>query len=238
MKVLKKFYENLYKEKSRPEYKQEYEKRKRDFLHRYILFFLNPYVNTRHEIVRKILPSGSRYLDIGCWTGNSTISYGALEKFKEVYGVDISEEALKEARKKGIRVYTVDLNYEKLPFPTDFFDCITFVAVIEHLVTPYHILEEIKRILKPHGILIIGTVNVASFSNRVRIVLGYRPRTSFDAGWDGGHLLYFTPTDLRNLLTEYDFKIVERYATGNLPFLRKLLFHMTGEFIFKCKLNK
>lgn len=235
---IKIFYDELYKKKIIPEYQQEYEKRRKDFLHKYILFFLDQNKNTRHEIVKSILHSGERLLDIGCWTADSTIFYGALEKFKEVYGVEISEGAALEARKKGINISMIDINFEKLPFPRDYFDCITFIDVIEHLIDPYHILSEIKEVLKNNGILIIGTANVASLSNRIRILLGKRPRTSFDEGWDGGHLLYFTPEDLKNLLEDYGFEIIEKYATGNLQILRKLLFNFTGEFILKCRLKK
>jgi ubiquinone/menaquinone biosynthesis C-methylase UbiE len=233
-KGIKIFYDRLYEEKIKPEYKEEYEKRRKDFLHKYILFFLNPYKNTRHEIVRSILPSGQRLLDIGCWTGDSTISYGFWDKFIEVYGVELSEGAASEAREKGINVAICDINSDTLPYPDDYFDCITFIAVIEHLIDPYHIMIEIKRVLKRDGILITGTANVASLSNRIRIVLGHRPRTSFDDGWDGGHLLYFTPKDLKSLLANYGFEIIAKYATGNLQLIRKILFNFTGEFIFKC----
>ena len=233
IKGVKKFYDELYEKKAKPGYKEESEKRRLDFLHRYILFFLNPYKNTRHDIVRNILPSGERLLDVGCWTGDSTIWYGAFLKFKKVFGVEISEGAAQEAKKKGIKVSICDINTDNLPYPDNFFDCITFVAVIEHLIDPYHILSEIKRVLKPDGILIIGTANVVSLSNRIRILLGRRPRTSFDVGWDGGHLLYFTPKDLEKLLSEYGFTVIGRYATGNMPWLRRLLFSLTGEFIFK-----
>lgn len=238
MEKIKKFYNDLYKEKVKHSYKQEYEKRRRDFLHKYFLFFLDPNKNTRHEIVRNILPSGENYLDIGCWTGDSTLSYEPSGKFKNVYGVEISEEAAKNAQEKGIKVYVCDVNFENLPFEDSCMDCITFIDVIEHLIDPYHILAEIRRVLKPEGILIIGTANIASFSNRIRILMGRRPRTSFDIGWDGGHLLYFTPADLKDLLNEYGFEIIEKYATGNLQWLRKLFFSLTGEFIFKCRLKK
>jgi len=237
MKVIKDFYDRLYKDKIRPEYKKECESRSKDFFHKYILFFLNPNKNTRHEVVKQILPSGDRYIDIGCWTGESVLSYGAVHKFREVHGIDLVPEALKEAQKRGISTHFVDLNCDNIPFPDNYFECITLVAVIEHLVTPYHILEETRRVLKPEGVLIIGTPNVASLSNRIRILLGHRPRTSFDIGWDGGHLLYFTPKELEVLLSQCGFEIIGKYATGNLQFLKKLFFNLTGEFIFKCKLK-
>lgn len=236
--AIKKFYEKLYKEKSKYRYKEEYEKRKSDFLHKYLLFFLDPYKNTRHDIVKNILPSGYRYLDIGCWTGDSTLSYGVSKKFKEVCAVEISEEAALEARKKGLNVLICDINFDKLPYPDNYFDCITFIDVIEHLIEPYHIMSEIRRVLGSHGILIIGTVNITSLSNRLRVAFGHRPRTSFDVGWDGGHLLYFTPRDLNNLLASVGFKLIEKKATGNLQFLRKIFFSLTGEFIYKCVLEK
>ncbi|KKO20381.1 MAG: two-component response regulator [Candidatus Brocadia fulgida] len=140
--------------------------------------------------------------------------------------------------KKGINVSACDINLEPLPYPDNSFDCITLIAVIEHLIDPYHSLKEITRVLKTGGTLIIGTPNVASFSNRIKLLLGKRPRTSFDAGWDGGHLLYFTPKELELLLTQHRFKIASRQATGNLQLLRKLFFNLTGEFIFQCVLEK
>ena len=91
---------SFYKDKTRPDCKKGREIRSKQFLHKYILFFLNPNKNTRHEVVKKILPSGERYLDIGCWTGDSILSYGALDKFKEVHGIDLVAEALKEAQKR------------------------------------------------------------------------------------------------------------------------------------------
>jgi methionine biosynthesis protein MetW len=235
---LKEHYENLYRKKKAAGYKEEVELRQKDFIHKYFLFFLDPHKNSRHDIVRKNLTPQERYLDIGCWDGSSTVLYRPFEKFQEIYGVDISESAVSEAVNKGIKAHVVDINHEKLPFPDDYFDFITFVAVIEHLIEPYHILHEVKRVLRSQGRLIIGPVNVGSLSNRLRALFGRRPRTSHDNGWDGGHLLYFTPKDLQDLLMKYDFQVVNKFTTGNHQLLRKLFYNLTGEFIFECELKK
>jgi len=234
----KNFYKNLYAEKKKVDYWHTYESNRRDFLHKYLLFWLNPYKNNRHAIVAKILPKGERVLDVGCWDGEGTLKYGMQEKFKEVYGVDITPEAVEQAQKKGIKAQIVDLNIEKLPFRASFFDVVTLIAVLEHLFDPYTVLAEVKRVLKDKGTFIICVPNVASLSNRLRIMVGRRPRTSYDCGWDGGHLLYFTPRDLTHLLKEFGFFVVEKHPTGNLYWLRKALFSLTGEIIFKCQLKK
>jgi methionine biosynthesis protein MetW len=238
MNPLKEYYENLYRRKKSAGYKEEVESRQKDFIHKYFLFFLDPSENSRHEIVRKNLTPQARYLDIGCWDGSSTLLYEPFETFQEIYGVDISEAAVSEAVNKGINAHAVDINHENLPFPDNYFDFVTFVDVIEHLIEPYHILREIKRVLRSQGKLIIGTVNVGSLSNRLRILFGRRPRTSHDDGWDGGHLLYFTPRELEDLLLNYDFQVINKFATGNLQLLRKIFYNFTGEFIFECQLKK
>lgn len=238
MDPLKIYYENLYRKKKTAGYKEEVELRRKDFIHKYFLFFLNPNKNTRHEVVRKNLTKRERFLDIGCWDGSSTLLYEPFDKFQEIFGVDICEAAVTDAKKKGINAHTVDINCEKLPFPSNYFDFVTFIAVIEHLIDPYHILSEINRVMKSQGKMIIGTANVGSLSNRLRILLGRRPRTSYDDGWDGGHLLYFTPRDLEYLLINYDFKVIKRYSTGNLQLLRRIFNNFTGEFIFECELVK
>jgi ubiquinone/menaquinone biosynthesis C-methylase UbiE len=159
---LREHYENLYRKKNASSYKEEVELRQKDFIHKYFLFFLDPHKNSRHDIVRKNLTPQERYLNIGCWDGTATVLYDPVKKFQEISGVDISESAVSEAQAKGVKAYAVDLNWEGLPFPDSYFDIITFIAVIEHLIDPHHILQEIRRVSRFDGRLLIGTANVSS----------------------------------------------------------------------------
>lgn len=228
----KEFYDDLWRKKS-GQPRSEFQK-KRDWFHRAILDkIIDPSVNSRHQVAGGLLPSGKRLLDIGCWNGDSLVEMGAREKFAEVYGIDISEDAVNAARKKGIEARVVDLNGSPLPFAADFFDCVTFLGVLEHLFDPYAILREIHRTLVPGGTVIIDVPNVASFSNRVRIMFGRTPVTSLDPGWDGGHLHYFTPRDLMRLMEECGFAVTGRGASGGGQWIKRLLFSMTGEFLLR-----
>ncbi len=236
MSVVKNFYTKLWVKKVNDQetYQMEY-KARRDWFHKYFLdYIINPNTKGRHVVVREILPSGQRILDVGCWGGESLKVIGAADRFKEVYGVDVIEESVQRARANGLKAFVVDLNKDPLPFETGFFDCVLLLDVLEHLVDPYESLSEVTRVIKQNGFVIICAPNVASFSNRARILMGKRPRTSFDPGWDGGHLCYFTPTELADLAEQYGLRVVERRPTGGGQWLKKCLFSMTGEFILKC----
>lgn len=165
----------------------------------------------------------NKILDVGC--GKGEVGYILLTKkiSKYVYGVDVDEDALKEARKKGLLTFKVDLNSEKLPFPEEFFDIIISLDVIEHIINIDNMMSEIRRVLKTNGILIISTPNVQFIYHIIRLILGYGPRTSFgDAKYygselyDHGHVHYFTIKDLRNILERYNFEILSIRGTYNV----------------------
>ncbi|MBI5873338.1 MAG: class I SAM-dependent methyltransferase [Candidatus Omnitrophica bacterium] len=58
----------------------------------------------------------------------------------------------------------------RLPFPDEHFDLILFAEVIEHLMNPFFVIDEIKRILKPKGILILSTPNILNIASRLRFL--------------------------------------------------------------------
>ena len=152
---------------------------------------------------------GDRLLDIGCGDG----SFGSLVlstgKYKEVYGIDISEDALKGSVKKGLIVNKVDLNKDELPFRDSYFDTITCLDVIEHVVDPYGLLSQVYRVLKPNGILIISTPNIQWVYHIINLLLGRAPKTSFSISreYDGGHLHYFTYSEMKSILHQSSFKV-------------------------------
>jgi SAM-dependent methyltransferase len=126
----------------------------------------------------------------------------------------------------------VNLNTNPLPFPEVSFDAVTMLAVLEHVFDPYMAVTEVRRVLKPAGQFIVAVPNVASASNRLRILGGRIPVTSTGSGWDGGHLHYFTPYDLKKLLHNSGFVVVEQRGTGGLASVReRWLSLLCGEFV-------
>jgi ubiquinone/menaquinone biosynthesis C-methylase UbiE len=104
------------------------------------------------KIIRHI-PGNSRVLDLGCgFEGN--LLRKIKDRISSGVGLDISVNHENEDLK--IKLFAHDLN-EKLPFSENEFDVVTSLANLEHLEIPKKTLEEIYRVLKPEGILLLTT---------------------------------------------------------------------------------
>ena len=106
----------------------------------------------------------------------------------------------------------------KMPFSDQSWDIITSFDLIEHLTSPDRFLEEAFRVLKPNGLLIISTPNLADAYSRISLLLGHMPfsyvpseyrvatpMTSV-AGPNAAHKSVFTYKGFRQLLEIHGFK--------------------------------
>ena len=107
---------------------------------------------------------------------------------------------------------------DRLPFPDDAFDASICVGVIEHVFDVYGIVAELARLVRPGGYLIAGVPNLGYVKHRAKVLVGGLPMTSQssspEAGWDGGHLHYFTRKSFGSLLEWTGFEIHEVSASG------------------------
>ena len=107
------------------------------------------------------------YLDIGSGTGE--LIQLVKDRFNvNSYAADYTKSLIKIPSQE---VDVADLNDCSLPYDDNFFDAITFTEVIEHLENHRKILEEIGRVLKPGGCLIITTPNILNMKSRIRFLL-------------------------------------------------------------------
>ena len=101
--------------------------------------------------------NGTYLLDIGC--GEGFFLFNASRAGYITKGIELSQDAVEYARREfGLDVEAKP--FEELQFPEDHFDVITLWQVLEHVPYPRMILKEVRRILKPEGLLVASTPNI------------------------------------------------------------------------------
>lgn len=116
------------------------------------------YALTQHDL------SGSKILEIGCGRGGfSAYLEKNSDKSTEIFACDYSEQALEIAKKrfgyssKKLKWKTEDI--QNISFPSKYFDVVISCETIEHVPNPIKALEELYRVLKPGGKLILTCPN-------------------------------------------------------------------------------
>lgn len=181
----------------------------------------------KHKVsfINSISSSNKNLLDIGCGTGDFL---RAAQKHQwHVTGIEPNQSARNIANQKTKqRVFDTD---QLLKLDTHTFDVITLWHVFEHLSNPESQIKQLKRLLKPNGILLIAVPNYKSFD-----AIHYK---RFWAAFDvPRHLYHFCRSSVDKLVSKQDMTITrvkplifdafyisllsEKYKHATLYFLR------------------
>jgi ubiquinone/menaquinone biosynthesis C-methylase UbiE len=102
---------------------------------------------------------GERVLDVAC--GGGVLSLKIAERGCEVHGVDISEDAIKGAKRLAERermVCEFEIgSAEDLPYPDGYFDKVVCSSSLEHFKGDIKALKEMRRVLEPNGRVVLTT---------------------------------------------------------------------------------
>ena len=149
----------------------------------------------KRNVVKQFINQFARkgkVLDIGSGTGK------ILEELKnngwQVYGVDGEKEAIVWSQKRGINCQLLDVTKEKLPFADNYFDLVLALDFLEHIPDEHSVIDEIKRVVKRGGVLIIT-------------VPAYQQLFSY---WDKmlGHQRRYNKKSLNHLFSEQKLQVI------------------------------
>jgi ubiquinone/menaquinone biosynthesis C-methylase UbiE len=166
----------------------------------------------RHELSRPFLPSSpdAALLDFGCGNGANTVLFA--EDFATVVGVDVEAERVEQAKAEADRLGLSNVSYQcydgaRLPFEDASFDHVVSFEVLEHTRDDSASVAEIRRVLKPEGMITISVPNKWYLMETHGFDL--RPRW---VKWNRVPLMSWLPTPLH-----------ERYAKARIYTKRRVV---------------
>ncbi|MGA5196493.1 class I SAM-dependent methyltransferase [Streptomyces exfoliatus] len=157
-------------------------------------------------------------LDVGCGDGSAGAIAARVLGGHRVVGIDWSQDALRRAAPRLSQVVRGELTGSGLPFASDSADAVLFSEVVEHLVDPDSALDELRRVLRPGGHLMLSTPNLGAWYNRALLLAGVQPVFSEVSlrrihGRPGsevvGHLRLYTARALREFVAASGFEVVK-----------------------------
>ncbi len=151
--------------------------------------------------LKRSYKSFGNWLDVGCSAG-FVVEAAQNEGFTG-YGIDIEAGGLAYGKKVLGLANLIEGTLGEYHYPSQFFDVISAYDVIEHVPDLNLFLTEIKRILKPRGILDIGTPNIDHW----RVPKNLPTWNEFKPS---EHLYYFNKGTLSKLLAKNNLKIVKQ----------------------------
>lgn len=165
-----------------------------------------------YQLAQDYLPSKNRILDVGCDVGY-LLEFAKADGFTELYGIEPIEAAAAAAEKNIGAIVSREF-YEEVDFPESYFDMITLVHVVDHLVDPIVTLKHSFYQLRDGGVVLAVVHNVQTVMS---FLLGERfpPFNMY-------HHYFFSKKTLGKLFETAGFeviKVVPSYNVYSLGFL-------------------
>jgi len=171
------------------------------------------FVPERIPLLVAAVGRGKRVLDLGCRSGALTRHF--LEG-NSVVGLDVDANALEKAAVLGIEPVQGNVE-EPLPFDDGSFDAVIAGELLEHLQFPDALVAEIRRVLRPGGVLAGSVPNAFRVQSRLRFLRGKPPED------DPTHLRMFSPAVLGELLAGFE-RVQLTFVGGRYARLNARLF--------------
>jgi len=187
------------------------------------------------------------YADLGCGDCEGTKKFGdflkkSLGMSVNATGFDASGVCEFPCKERGISFHQIDFGSEQIPIND--VQVFTLFETIEHIFFTDFLLESIRKSISEDGILLITTLNVVCWKNRLLVPLGIQPfntevstkklsygykfnflKKRMDTWKPAGHIRPFTMNSLKEILEDNRFDVISSYGLENwraFKFLEKI----------------
>lgn len=172
------------------------------------------YFKNAKKLIEKRISSG-RILDIGCSSGLFLDVMDGWER----HGIEFPSQAGDVAREKyGKSIHLGAL--ETYSGEPEYFDCITFFDSFDHMLNPIDVLAQVKKLLKPGGVLLIKVHDTGCLYARISGKSLYSIVPPY-------HVFFYTRSSLENVLVQAGFEITDFRHMAHVLQLKTIPFRLS-----------
>lgn len=163
--------------------------------------------NVRKDMLKYIPQTVHRTLEFGCGLGG----FSALLKEEfgaETWAIEIDQASAEHVAEKLHKVISGDAAESLGELPDNYFDCMMFFDVLEHLADPYSLLCSLKAKLAPDGLIVASIPNIRYYRVLKDLVIRGNWDYKDHGPLDKTHLRFFTFKSIAKTFKGLGFDIV------------------------------
>ncbi|MFW9852713.1 MAG: class I SAM-dependent methyltransferase [Candidatus Thorarchaeota archaeon] len=164
---------------------------------------------------------GGKILDVGTGRGDFIeFLHKALKNHESSMGIDISKKELEKARKRHGKIAKFsEMNAENLDFTDNTFGVVSIASSLHHLEKPERVLQEMFRVLKTDGYLIIQEMysDLDQTNSQITASLIHHFTAKIDTILGEYHRRTYTRHEIKQLLNRIKLKEIEIFDTTRYP---------------------
>ncbi|HEY3856226.1 MAG TPA: class I SAM-dependent methyltransferase [Verrucomicrobiae bacterium] len=159
----------------------------------------------RPEMLRFVPASAKRILEVGCGAGEFCAQFRRSAEC-ELWGVEPNRDAALKAKEKLDNVFCSYFD-ESVELPSEYFDCIIFNDVLEHIYDGLSALKLTRKLLRNGGSVVASIPNIGHFPTIWRLVVRGQWEYTDKGILDKTHVRFFTRQSVQTLFEKAGFNI-------------------------------
>ena len=185
------------------------------------------------ESIARLVPPGSRVLDLGCGDG-ALLAHLQATRGCSGYGVEIDDAKVLACVKRGVNVLQLNLEGGLTMFGDDAFDVVLQIDTLQHLRNAQTMLLETARVGR---LGIVAFPNFAHWPNRLAVLQGHMPVTKrLPYQWyDTPNIRVGTYADFGDLARKNQLRIMDAFGLQQGQEVRLWPNLMAGTAVYKLQ---